>query len=292
MRCSNLGIKAWLISSDHIPITTPPQRLSTSMYSIIPELLNCHRGGINSYRISHQTGTKVARFALVYSSANTGHAHWATHDSNQRQNIRNSSPPIPLTTKELLTKQKVHSACLERSSQGGCRLIHEVDTLWIRASWQGTRCPTQGPCVKRIKEPAELVGEGGIASTALYWVQSEQPLQCPHRAGKPWQRLQDKGRKDLFIGSKQKQLCPNHQGKNSSNGANKYRLITRVNPVSPFPQTNPTKLWRDFMAMVFASQRPHSTLFWPGGGQAHKTWVWWSSPWWSLVMKVFVSLTL
>lgn len=30
--------------------------------------------------------------------------------------------------------------------------------------------------------------------------------------------------------------------------------------------------------MVFASQRPHSTLFWPGRGQAHKTWVWWSLP--------------
>lgn len=151
--------------------------------SIIPELLKCHRGGINSYRISHQTGTKVARFAVVYSSANTGHAHWATHDPNQmqRQNTRNLSPPIPLTTEELLTKQKVHSACLERSSQVGCRLIHEVDTLKIGASWQGTRYPTQGPCVKRIKEPVELVGEGGIASTALYWVQSEQPLQWETR---------------------------------------------------------------------------------------------------------------
>lgn len=169
------------------------------MNSIIPELLNCHRGSIHSYRISHQIGTKVEGFAVFTSSAYTGHAHWATHNPNQRQrqNTCNSSPPTPLATEELLTKQNVHSACLERSSQVGCRLICEVDTLYIGASWQGTRCPTQGPCVKTTKEPVELVGEWGMASTALYWVQSEQPLQRPHRAGKPWQRrLQDKGKKD------------------------------------------------------------------------------------------------
>lgn len=33
-------------------------------------------------------------------------------------------PPIPLTTDELLTKQTLHSACWERSSQVGCRLTH------------------------------------------------------------------------------------------------------------------------------------------------------------------------
>lgn len=54
-----------------------------------------------------------------------------------------------------------------------------------------------------------------------------------------------------------------------------------MNPVSPFTQTSPTKLWRDFReykAVVFASQRPHSTSVWPGKGQAQKTWVWWSWP--------------
>lgn len=260
MRCSNLGIKAWLISSDHIPITTPPQRLSASMNSIIPELLNCHRGGIHSYRISHQTGTKVAGFAVFTSSASTGHAHWATHNPSQRQrqNTCNSSPPIPLTTEELLTKQKVHSACLERSSQVGCRLIHEVDTLYIGASWQGTRCPTQGPCVKTTKEPVELVGEWGTASTALYWVQSEQPLQCPHWAGKPWQRrLQDKGRKDeLFIGSKQNQLCQTTKGSIAPT-----EQISTSNDQGEsgfsFPQTSPSMLRRDFgETMVFASRKP------------------------------------
>lgn len=57
--------------------------------------------------------------------------------------------------------------------------------------------------------------------------------------------------------------------------------MTRVNPVFPFPQTSPTKLWRDFreyVAVVFASRRPHSTLVWPGRGQAHKTWLWRSLP--------------
>lgn len=58
--------------------------------------------------------------------------------------------------------------------------------------------------------------------------------------------------------------------------------MTRVNPVSPFPQTNPTKLWRDFreyVAMVFASQRPHSTLVWPGRGQSLEEFTP-GDPWW------------
>lgn len=73
-----------------------------------------------------------------------------------------------------ITKKTLHSICWERSGQVGCRLTHEVDTLYSGTSWHRTLYwKNKGTCRTRqlMKRYSALLSTGYIALHSISWYQ-------------------------------------------------------------------------------------------------------------------------